>query len=78
MTCPNCSSDRTRRGGTRIWAIYVALIGLAVLAVFVFHLNAAIVGGIVLVAAVAANLFFNQRVCLDCGHQWQPVDDKPR
>ena len=77
MTCPNCGSDRTKRGGNRVWAIYLVLIALAVVAVMVFELNAAIVGAVVLVAAVAAHLVFNQRVCLDCGHQWQPVDDKP-
>lgn len=72
MTCPNCSSDKTRRGGTRVWTVYVTMIGLALVAVFVFELNAAIVGGIVLAVAVLANLVFNQRVCVDCGHQWQP------
>ena len=71
MPCPNCGSDRTRRGGNRVWAVYVALIGLAILAVFVFQLNAAIVGGIVAAVAILANLVFNQRVCLDCGTQWK-------
>lgn len=72
MTCPNCGSDKTRRGGTRVWTVYVTMIGLALVAVFVFELNAAIVGGIVLAVAILANLVLNQRVCVDCGHQWQP------
>ena len=39
-------------------------------AVLVFHLNAAIVAGIMIAVIVIAHLVFNQRVCLDCGHQW--------
>lgn len=71
MSCPNCASDRVRRGGSIIWAVYVALIGAAIVAVLVFHLNAAIVGGIVVGAVVLAHLLVNQRVCVDCGHQWR-------
>ncbi|HEX8155275.1 MAG TPA: hypothetical protein VF698_19230 [Thermoanaerobaculia bacterium] len=71
MTCPNCGSDRVRRGGNRIWAIYLALIAAALAAVLLLQLNAAIVAGVVLALAVLANLVFDQRVCLDCGHQWK-------
>ena len=78
VPCPNCGSDRTRRGGNRVWAVYLVMIATAILAVFIFELNAAIVAGVILAVIVATNLIFNQRVCLDCGHQWQPVDDKPR
>lgn len=70
-TCPNCGSAKTRRGGTRVWSIYLVLIALALAAVLVFHLNAAIVGGIVIVGVILGNLLFDQRVCLDCGHQWK-------
>jgi hypothetical protein len=71
-SCPSCESDRTRRGGTAIWLIYVILIVLALPAVLVLHLNAAIVGGIMIAVIVLAHLLLNQRVCLDCGHQWRP------
>jgi hypothetical protein len=70
-TCPNCGSDRVRRGGMKVWTIYLVLIVLALLAVLAFHLNAAIVGAIVIAGAVLANLLIDQRVCLDCGHQWK-------
>jgi hypothetical protein len=69
--CPNCASEHTRRGGYRIWAIYLALVALGVPAVLVFHLHAGIVAAIMLVAVVLAHLIFGQRVCLDCGHQWK-------
>ena len=69
--CPNCRSEHTRRGGARIWAVYLALIALGVPAVVVFHLHAGIVAAIMVVAVVLAHLLFNQRVCLDCGHQWR-------
>ena len=68
-TCPNCGSDRIRRGGTKVWTVYLILIAGALVAVLGFRLNAAIIGAIVLVGAVLANLLFDQRVCLDCGHQ---------
>ncbi len=71
MPCPNCSSEKTRRGGTAIWMVYLALIALAIPAVLVLELNAAIVGAIVLAVVVATHLLVNQRVCLDCGHQWK-------
>jgi hypothetical protein len=69
--CPSCHSEKTRRGGSLIWSIYVTLIALALTAVLVFHLNAAIVAAIVLAVVVLAHLLVNQRVCLDCGHQWR-------
>lgn len=71
MTCPNCGSDRFRRGGSNVWAVYIFLIVFAVAAVMIFHLNAAIVAGVVLAGAVLANLVFDTRVCLDCGTQWK-------
>lgn len=69
--CPSCHSEKTRRGGSVIWTIYVTLIALALAAVLVFHLNAALVAGIVVTAIVLAHLLVNQRVCLDCGNQWR-------
>ena len=69
--CPNCGSEQTRRGGARIWGIYLLLIALGVPAVLIFHLNAGIVAAIMVVAVVLAHLVFNQRVCADCGHQWK-------
>lgn len=71
MHCPNCNSDRTRRGGTIIWLVCVVLIALAIPAVLVFKLNAAIVAGVMLAVVVIAHLVLNQRVCLECGHQWK-------
>lgn len=71
MDCPNCGSDKTRRGGVQVWNVYLVLIALAVAAVLIFRLNAAIVGGIVLAGVVLANLIFDQRVCVACGHQWK-------
>lgn len=71
MNCPGCGSERTRRGGALLWAIYLALVLFAVPAVLTFKLNAAIVGGIVVAVVVLANLVLNQRVCLDCGRQWR-------
>ena len=69
--CPNCGSEHTRRGGTRIWAVYLALIALGVPAVLIVHLHAGIVAATMVVAVVLAHLVVNQRVCLDCGHQWK-------
>ena len=69
--CPNCGSEQTRRGGWRIWGIYLLLIALGVPAVLIFHLHAGIVAAIMLVAVVLAHLAFNQRVCADCGNQWE-------
>lgn len=71
VACPNCSSDRTRRGGMTIWMVYVALIALAIPAVLILKLNAAIIAGVMLAVVVIAHLALNQRVCLDCGHQWR-------
>ena len=69
--CPHCGSERTRRGGSATWLIYVILIGLALPAVLYFKLNAAIVAGIMLAVIVIAHLVLNQRVCVDCGWQWR-------
>jgi hypothetical protein len=71
VTCPNCGSDRIRRGGTAIWTIYLLLIVAALIAVLKFGLNAAIVAAIVVAASVLAHLTIGGRVCLDCGHQWR-------
>ena len=70
-TCPSCGSEHTRRGGHRIWGVYLVLIALGVPAVLIFHLHAGIVAAIMLVGVVLAHLVFSQRVCLDCGHQWK-------
>jgi hypothetical protein len=70
-TCPACNSEKIRRGGMIIWTIYIALIALAIPATLVFHLNAAVVAGVMIAIVVLAHLVFNQRVCLDCGHQWK-------
>lgn len=70
-TCPNCQSERIRRGGSAVWTVYMVLILGALAAVLLFELNAAIVGGIVLAAIVLTHLVLDQRVCLDCGHQWR-------
>jgi hypothetical protein len=71
VSCPNCASTNTRRGGNVIWAIYVALIALALAGVLVFGFNAAIVAGIVIAAALIAHLTIGGRVCLDCGSQFK-------
>ena len=71
-TCPSCDSEKIRRGGMTIWLVYMALIAFALLATLVFQLNAAIVAGIMIAVVVIAHIIFNQRVCLDCGHQWRP------
>lgn len=54
-----------------IWLTYVALIALAIPAVLAFRLNAAIVAGVMIAVVALAHLVFNQRVCVDCGHQWK-------
>ena len=69
--CPNCGSEKTRRGGTIIWIVYLALIALAIPAVIVLKLNGAVVAVIMLAVIVVAHLTVNQRVCIDCGHQWR-------
>jgi|GEM_PF-1334447 len=70
-TCPACGSERIRRGGNAVWTVYLLLIAFAVVAVVQFHFNAGLVAGVVLAAIVLAHLVFDQRVCLDCGHQWR-------
>jgi hypothetical protein len=70
-TCPSCESEKIRRGGMTIWLIYIVLIALAIPATLIFRLNSAIVAGIMIAVIVIAHLVFNQRVCLDCGHQWR-------
>ena len=69
--CPRCGSERVRRGGRRIWAIYMVLIAAAVPAVLIAHLNAGIVAAILLAVIILAHLVFDERVCLDCGAQWR-------
>jgi hypothetical protein len=71
VTCPNCGSERVRRGGSATWLVYVVLIALAIPAVLIFKLNAAIVAGIMIAVVAIAHLVLNQRVCVDCGHQWK-------
>ena len=71
MPCPNCSSERVRRGGHTTWTIYLALIALAFVAVLVLHLHAALVAGVVIACVVIAHLVIGERVCLDCGQQWR-------
>jgi hypothetical protein len=71
LTCPDCGSERVRRGGTTIWTVYVLLIAAAIPAVLILKLNAAIVAGIMVAAVAIAHLVLNQRVCVDCGHQWK-------
>lgn len=69
--CPNCQSDKTRRGGYATWTIYVILIALVIPAVLLLHLNAAIMAGIMIAVIIITNLVRNERVCIDCGHQWR-------
>ena len=71
MTCPNCNSDRVRRGGNRTWLVYLVLLLGGIPAVLILHLHAGLVAAIMLAAVVAAHLAFDERVCLDCGHQWR-------
>ena len=72
--CPHCRSEHTRRGGTRIWGVYLLLIALGVPAVVIFHFHAGLVAAIMIAAAVLAHVAFDQRVCLDCGHQWKATE----
>ena len=71
LPCPECGSDHTRRGGTRIWAVYLIALLLAMPAVLLLHLHAGLVAGILLAAIVTAHLVVGTRVCLDCGRQFQ-------
>jgi hypothetical protein len=70
-SCPSCGSERIRRGGNTIWLIYVLLIAIAIPATLIFHLNAALMAAIMIAIVAIAHLLLNQRVCLDCGHQWK-------
>ena len=54
-----------------MWTVYALLLLFAVPAVLVLRLNAAIVAGVMIAAIVIAHLLFDERVCLDCGHQWR-------
>jgi hypothetical protein len=71
VICPNCGSAHTRRGGNTIWAIYVALIASAIVAVLLFRFNAAIVAGIMVCTVLIAHLMIGGSVCLDCGTQFR-------
>jgi len=71
MTCPNCQSEKTRRGGNTTWLIYLALIVAGLIAVLLFRQNAAIVAGIMIAVVIITNLVISERICLDCGHQWR-------
>jgi predicted lysophospholipase L1 biosynthesis ABC-type transport system permease subunit len=71
VPCPRCGSEKTRRGGTQIWIIYLALIAAAIPAVLIFERNAALVAAVMLGVIVLAHLVLNQRVCADCGFQWR-------
>ena len=79
-TCPECNSERVRRGGMTVWTIYLALVALALAAVLGLGLNAAIVGAILIAAIAVVHLVIDERSCLDCGNQWKSParDDKPR
>jgi hypothetical protein len=71
MNCPNCQSEKTRRGGYAVWTVYMVLVALAIPAVLLLELNAALVAGVMLAVIVIAHLTIGQRVCVDCGHQWK-------
>src|SRR5512144_436789 len=75
MTCPNCGSERSRRGGWRIWAVYLALIAAGIPAVLIARLHAGLVAAVMLAIIVLAHLLFGERVCLECGTQWRPRRD---
>jgi hypothetical protein len=64
-----------RRGGRRIWAVYLTLLAAAVPAVLIAHLHAGLVAGVMLAIIVLAHIVFDERVCLDCGAQWRPRRD---
>ena len=70
-TCPECGSDHTRRGGNRVWLVYMMLVALAVPAVLLLHVHAALVAGVLLAGVALAHLILNDWVCLDCGYQWR-------
>jgi hypothetical protein len=68
--CPDCGSERTRRGGRVIWSVYVTLIALGVPAVLIFHLHAGLIAAIMIAAIILAHLVIDTKVCLDCGNEW--------
>lgn len=70
-TCPSCGSTHARRGGRRTWSVYLALVAAGLLAVLVAKVSPGLVAGIMIAAIVIAHLVLNERVCLDCGHQWR-------
>lgn len=70
-TCPSCGSTHMRRGGRRTWAVYLALVAAGLLAVLVAKVSSGLVAGIMIAAIIIAHLVLNERVCLDCGHQWR-------
>ncbi|HEV7923235.1 MAG TPA: hypothetical protein VGR02_20830 [Thermoanaerobaculia bacterium] len=74
MICPNCGSERVRRGGRTIWLVYLVLLLAAVVAVLIFQLHAGLVAAIMLAVIVLAHLVLGERVCLDCGTQWRGGD----
>ena len=55
-----------------VWAVYLVLIALALPLVLVWHLNAAVIAGIMVAAIVGVHLLVDQRICLDCGERWRP------
>jgi len=69
--CPSCGSSHLRRGGTKTWFVYVALLLLAIPAVLLLHLHAALIAGVMIAAIILAHILIDERVCLDCGHQWR-------
>ena len=71
VSCPECESEKTRRGGTLIWIVYLALIAFALVAVLGFQLHSGLVAGVVLAAIIIIHIVIGQRICLDCGHQWR-------
>lgn len=71
VSCSNCGSEHTRRGGHTIWLVYGVLIAAAVISVLTFHLHGGLIAAIMLALIVIVNLVVEQRVCLDCGHQWR-------
>jgi hypothetical protein len=69
--CPQCGSARTRRGGKTVWIAYLVIIAVTVPATLVWRLNAAVMAGVLILAALAVNLLIGERFCPECGHQWR-------